>query len=120
MGAMLYFLLPPQTIPPEPLRTKLAKIDYLGIALSSAGTISLLIPISGVRTQFGTSSPIFISMVTLGVGFLLLFIIHEYKWARLAVFPCQSIFPSFPFFFGLSFFVRLRLANYLPDTAQCV
>ncbi|KAJ9134094.1 Major facilitator superfamily domain-containing protein [Pleurostoma richardsiae] len=87
VGVILYFLLPPQTIPPEPLRSKLAKIDYLGILLSSSGTIILLIPISGIGTQFEASSPMVIAMLTVGGALLLLFGLNEWKLARLPMFP---------------------------------
>lgn len=93
VGVTLYFLLPPQTIPPEPLKTKLSKIDYLGIILSSSGTILLLIPISGIGTQFKTSSPLVISMLTLGSILLFLFGLNEWKLARLPMFPCESPSP---------------------------
>lgn len=86
-GLILYFLLPPQTIPPEPLRAKLAKIDYLGILFSSAGTILLLIPVSGIGTQFSTSSAGTIAMLSIGSVLLLLFGLNEWKFAKLPMFP---------------------------------
>lgn len=88
-GTILYVLLPPQTIPPEPLKSKLAKIDYLGIFFSSVGTILLLIPISGIGTQFAASSPMVIAMLTLGSVFLVLFGLNEWKLAKLPMFPCK-------------------------------
>lgn len=89
-GLILYFLLPPQTIPPEPVRAKLAKIDYLGILFSSAGTILLLIPVSGIGTQFPSSSPKTIAMLTIGSVLLLLFGLNEWKVAKLPMFPRES------------------------------
>lgn len=89
-GLILYFLLPPQIIPSEPLRSKLAKIDYLGILFSSAGTILLLIPVSGIGTQFSPASPGTIAMLTLGSVLLLLFGLNEWKLAKLPMFPCKS------------------------------
>lgn len=89
-GLVLYFLLPPQVIPPEPLKTKLAKIDHLGILFSSCGTILLLIPISGINTEWSASSPMVISMLTLGSSFLVLFGLNEWKLAKLPMFPCKS------------------------------
>lgn len=88
-GLILYLLLPPQTIPPEPLKTKLAKIDYLGTFFSSVGTILLLIPISGIGTQFPASSPMVIAMLTIGSTFLMLFFLTEWKLAKLPMFPCK-------------------------------
>lgn len=93
-GLILYVLLPPQIIPPEPVRAKLAKIDYLGILFSSVGTILLLIPISGIGTQFPASSPMVISMLTLGSVFLVLFALNEWKWAKLPMFPRKKPFPA--------------------------
>lgn len=87
VGVVLYFLLPPQTIPPEPLKAKLVKIDYLGILFSSSGTILLLIPISGINTQWPASSPMVISMLTLGSSFLVLFGLNEWRLAKLPMFP---------------------------------
>ncbi|EEA23620.1 hypothetical protein TMatcc_002495 [Talaromyces marneffei ATCC 18224] len=87
VGVLLFFLLPPQAIPKERLKTKLGRIDYLGIFFSSIGTILLLVPISGVRTQFNPDSAMFISMITLGSILLVLFILHEWKWAGLPIFP---------------------------------
>lgn len=91
-GLVLYFLLPPQTIPPEALREKLSKIDYLGILFSSTGTILLLIPVSGIGTQFPVSSSITIAMLTVGSVLLLLFVLNEWKVARLPMIPreCPS------------------------------
>ncbi|KAK4446636.1 MFS general substrate transporter [Podospora aff. communis PSN243] len=83
----LYFLLPPQTIPPEPLKTKLAKVDWAGIVLSSSGTILLLIPLSGIGTQFKPNDPMVIAMFTLGSVLLFAFGINEWKIARLPMLP---------------------------------
>lgn len=84
---ILYAILPPQTIPPEPLGAKLAKIDYLGIFFSSVGTVLLLIPISGIGTQFAADSPMVIAMLTIGSLFLVFFCLNEWKFARLPMFP---------------------------------
>ena len=86
---MLHFVLPPQTIPPEPLSAKLRKIDYAGIVLSSTGSMLLLIPISGIGVQFDKNSPMVISMLTLGSILLLGFLLNEWKFARLPMFPCK-------------------------------
>jgi MFS family permease len=89
VGGILFFLLPPQTIPPEPLSTKLRKIDYAGVVTSSCGTILLLIPISGLGTQFKISDPMVIAMLTLGASLLSLFLLVEWKFAKLPMFPCM-------------------------------
>ncbi|KAL1901434.1 hypothetical protein Sste5346_001839 [Sporothrix stenoceras] len=90
VAALLYVLLPPQAIPAdEPWRTKLAKVDYVGILLSAAGTIILLVPISGLGTQFAPDSAMVISMLTIGGVLLCLFMINEWRWARLPMFPLR-------------------------------
>lgn len=86
-GLILHLLLPAQKIPPEPLKVKLAKIDYLGVFFSSAGTILLLIPVSGIGTEFPASSPMAISMLTLGAAFIVMFVLAEWKLAKLPMFP---------------------------------
>lgn len=96
-GLILYFLLPPQSIPPEPLRAKLAKIDYLGILFSSAGTILLLIPVSGIGTQFSPTSPVTIALLSLGSTLLFLFVLNEWKLAKLPMVPCELHTRSYAF-----------------------
>lgn len=86
-GLVLYLLLPSQTIPPEPLKVKLGKIDYLGVFFSSTGVIMLLIPVSGIGTQFPASSPMAISMLTIGGVFIVMFGLTEWKLAKLPMFP---------------------------------
>lgn len=87
IAVLLYFLLPPQTIPPEPLGAKLRRIDWLGIFFSSAGTILLLIPISGIGTQFEPYDPMVISMLTIGGICMVIFMIIEAKFAKLPMIP---------------------------------
>jgi len=89
VGGILFFLLPAQTIPPEPLSTKLRKIDYAGIVLSATGTIILLIPVSGIGTQFHATNPAVIVMLVLGSSLLALFVLNEWKFAALPMFPCM-------------------------------
>jgi MFS family permease len=91
IAILLFFLLPKSTIPPEPVMTKLRKVDYGGIVLSCAGTIILLIPISGIQTQFDPSSPMAISMITIGAILLILFLLNEWKLTRLPMFPCTLL-----------------------------
>lgn len=89
-GVVLYYVLPPQKIPPEPVSVKLARIDWLGALFSSSGSIILLIPVSGIGTQFPPSEPKVIAMLTVGSALLALFFLHEWKTARLPMFPCKS------------------------------
>ncbi|KAI1502544.1 major facilitator superfamily domain-containing protein [Biscogniauxia marginata] len=89
VAVMLYVLLPPQTLPPEPTMDKLKKIDYVGGILSSFGTILLLIPVSGIGTQFETTDPMVIGMITVGSVFLAAFLFYEFKFAKLPMFPLR-------------------------------
>lgn len=95
VAVLLFFLLPVQTIPPEPASVKLKKIDWAGVALSSSGTITLLIPVSGIGTQFSPSSPMVIAMLTVGSLLLIAFLINEWKFARLPMLPRESRPPPF-------------------------
>ena len=76
-------------MPKESAKDKLLKVDWTGIFFSSVGTVVLLIPVSGLRTQFEPSSPMVISMITLGVVLLLLFLLNEWKFARLQMLPLR-------------------------------
>ncbi|CAK7239595.1 MAG: hypothetical protein STHCBS139747_001026 [Sporothrix thermara] len=90
VAALLLWLLPPQRLPAdEPWRAKLAKVDYAGIVLSAAGTIILLVPVSGLGTQFSAHSAMVIAMLTVGAVLLALFVVNEWRWARLPMFPLR-------------------------------
>ncbi len=90
VAVLLALLLPPQALPAgEPWRAKLGKVDWCGIALSAAGTVILLVPVSGLGTQFAASSPMVIAMLTVGGALLVLFVINEWLWARLPMFPLR-------------------------------
>lgn len=88
-GIILFFKLPPQDMPKEDLRVMAAKVDWIGIFLSSGGTILLLIPVSGIGSRFQADSPLVISMLTLGALFLVAFIFNEWKLAKLPMIPCK-------------------------------
>ena len=89
VAAFLTMLLPNSKMPKESAKDKLLKVDWTGIFFSSVGTVVLLIPVSGLRTQFEPSSPMVISMITLGVVLLLLFLLNEWKFARLQMLPLR-------------------------------
>lgn len=65
------------------------KIDYMGAATSTTAMILLLIPISSGGTYFQWDSPMLISMLTLGIAALSLFVVVEKKYARLPMIPCK-------------------------------
>ena len=87
---VLFFKLPPQRMPKEDLRVTAAKVDWFGLILSSGGTILLLIPVSGIGSRFQPTSPLVISMLTLGSVFLAAFVLNEWKLAKLPMIPCKS------------------------------
>jgi predicted MFS family arabinose efflux permease len=64
-GTIVAFTLPASKIHGD-FRTKLRVIDYYGVALSSAATMLLLIPISGGGTYFDWGSAMVIAMLALG------------------------------------------------------
>lgn len=68
---------------------KLKMIDYVGILLSSAATIFLLIPISGGGTTFPWSSATTIALLVTGVVCLVAFVVAEAKIAKLPILPCK-------------------------------
>jgi len=90
-GVVLFFILPPQDMPKENLRTIAAKIDWIGIFLSSGGTVLILIPLSGIGSRFQADSLLVISMLALGALFLVAFVFNEWKLAKLPILPCESI-----------------------------
>jgi len=78
-------------MPKEDVRTKLAKIDFLGVATSSTAIILLLIPISGIGSYFRVDSPWIIAMLIIGSMSAVLFILIEWKVARLPMIPRKLI-----------------------------
>lgn len=66
---------------------KARNIDFYGLALSSLGIIFLLIPISGGGSYFAWSSPMVITMLSVGGVSSFLFLIVEWKAARLPLIP---------------------------------
>ncbi|KAF2121184.1 major facilitator superfamily domain-containing protein [Lophiotrema nucula] len=94
-GFVLWWKLPPQNMPKENFRVTLAKVDWAGIILSSFGTILVLIPVSGIGSQFKADSPMVISMLTLGGICLVAFVFVEWKLAKLPMIPLR-LFKSIP------------------------
>ncbi|KAI8634676.1 putative MFS transporter [Xylariaceae sp. FL1651] len=88
VGVVSFCLLPP-TPPTSRLRDSIKKIDYGGVLLSSIGVIFILIPVSGGGAYFPWASPMVISMLAIGSLSLLLFILWEWKIAKLPMMPVQ-------------------------------
>ncbi|KAI1365586.1 major facilitator superfamily domain-containing protein [Xylaria arbuscula] len=68
---------------------KLKMIDYTGALLSSAGTIFLLVPISGGGSTFPWSGATVITLLILGVISLIAFLFAEGKIAKLPILPLR-------------------------------
>lgn len=85
-GLVMGYILPSN--PPEGnFLAKARNIDFYGLALSSLGIIFLLIPISGGGAYFAWNSPMIIVMLSVGGVSSLLFLLVEWKAARLPLIP---------------------------------
>lgn len=89
VGAVSYFLLPSKP-PVTGVKENLKKIDTGGVFLSSVAVIFLLIPISGGGAYFPWDSPMVISMLVIGAVALVLFVLVEWKVAKLPMMPGKS------------------------------
>lgn len=83
------FWLLPTKPPVTNFREGLTKIDYAGVFASSTAVIFLLIPISGGGSYFPWDSPLVIAFLAVGGFFLLLFIVIEWKIAKLPMMPSK-------------------------------
>lgn len=93
VAAVSFFLLP--TKPPTlGFRESARKIDFAGILSSSIGVILLLIPISGGGAYFSWGSPMVISFLILGTVSFILFVLIEWKIARLPMMPGMVRLPE--------------------------
>ncbi|TVY53774.1 putative transporter C3H1.06c [Lachnellula cervina] len=122
-GGMVALTLPPSKVHGD-MKAKVKSIDYYGIASSSTAILLLLIPISGGGTYFEWSSPMVISMLTLGSISMVIFIIVEWKVAVMPMMPlhlfkipavCAIIIQNF--LFGIVYYSHLY---YLPVYYQNV
>jgi MFS family permease len=65
LSAFIIFLfVPHQNMPKDDLKTKVTKIDFLGIITGPAAIILLFIPISGIGSYFNVHSPMVVAMLT--------------------------------------------------------
>ncbi|CAG8978072.1 hypothetical protein HYALB_00000744 [Hymenoscyphus albidus] len=87
-GILVAFTLPPSKVHGS-TKEKIKAIDYYGTIFSSAAIMLLLIPISGGGTYFAWYSPMVISMITLGSICMLIFLIVEWKFARMPMMPLR-------------------------------
>lgn len=116
-GTAVAFTLPPSKVHGQ-LQDKVKAIDGWGVVFSSAAIMLLLIPISGGGTYFVWSSPMVISMLTLGSISAVAFVIVEWKFAVMPMMPLHlfknpAIFAILlqNFLFGIVYYSHLY---YLP------
>uniref|UniRef100_A0A0D2Y664 Major facilitator superfamily (MFS) profile domain-containing protein n=1 Tax=Fusarium oxysporum (strain Fo5176) TaxID=660025 RepID=A0A0D2Y664_FUSOF len=68
---------------------KIKKIDYGGIVLNIASTLLLLIPISGGGVTYAWTSAFFIATVIISILLAVLFVLFEWKLAKLPIMPLR-------------------------------
>ncbi|KAH7312563.1 major facilitator superfamily domain-containing protein [Stachybotrys elegans] len=68
---------------------KVKKIDFGGTALNMASTLLLLIPLSGGGVTYAWTSPFLISTIAVGAVLMLLFVLYEWKLAKLPIMPLR-------------------------------
>lgn len=85
-GIMVSWVLPRSKVHGS-TATKIRVIDYSGIVLVTAAIMLILIPVSGGGTYFKWSSPMVISMLTLGGACSIAFLIVEWKFAVMPLMP---------------------------------
>ncbi|KXH29085.1 major facilitator superfamily transporter [Colletotrichum simmondsii] len=103
---------------------KVKKIDYGGIALNMASTLLLLIPLSGGGVTYPWSSPFVIAGVVVGAVLAVLFVLYEWRLAKLPIMPlhlyqaphCSALFGQ-TFLMGQAYFGNLF---YLPIYFQSI
>lgn len=104
--------------------TKMGKIDYGGIFLNIASTLLVLIPFSGGGVSYAWTSPFLISAISVGAVLAVLFVLYEWKLARLPIMPlrlykaphCSALYGQ-TFLTGLAYFGNFF---YLPLYFQSV
>ncbi|EMC93882.1 hypothetical protein BAUCODRAFT_74895 [Baudoinia panamericana UAMH 10762] len=102
---------------------KLKKIDYGGVALNIAGTLLVLIPLSGGGVTYAWHSAFFIAMFTSGALVCVAFVLYEWRLAPIPIMPvrlwqsvpCTSLYAQSFFsgicFFGNFFYIPIYLQN---------
>ncbi|OCF56470.1 hypothetical protein L486_06414 [Kwoniella mangroviensis CBS 10435] len=111
--AMIHLIIPLKPVTGSMSR-KLMQVDYLGVLMSSASIMLLLVPISGGGGTFAWSSPTVIVLLIIGAIFGIIFMIVEGRVAKLPILPlrlfrlrtpCLISFQSF--FIGMIYFGNL-------------
>ncbi|KAF5597843.1 major facilitator superfamily transporter [Fusarium pseudocircinatum] len=86
--AIIWFCLPLKHRSGEYM-AKIKKIDYGGIVLNIASTLLLLIPISGGGVTYAWTSAFFIATVIISIFLAVLFVLFEWKLAKLPIMPLR-------------------------------
>lgn len=84
--ALNHFIIPLRPVTGS-MRKKASQIDYLGVLLSAASTVLLLVPISGGGSTFAWDSAIVIALLIVGAGCGVAFILNEAYLAKLPILP---------------------------------
>ena len=75
------------------VRQKLRQVDYIGIILSAASTVLLLVPVSGGgQHPFAWDSSVVIGLLVAGGVSTVAFVISQWKFAAFPILPCESLF----------------------------
>ncbi|WYZ33941.1 hypothetical protein EsH8_I_000217 [Colletotrichum jinshuiense] len=103
---------------------KVKMIDYGGIALNMAATLLLLIPLSGGGVTYPWSSPFVISGLVIGAVLAVLFVLYEWKLAKLPIMPLRLFqAPHCSYLYGQTFLMgQAYFGNlfYLPIFFQSI
>ncbi|KAI6778559.1 uncharacterized protein J7T54_003309 [Emericellopsis cladophorae] len=103
---------------------KMRRIDYGGILLNLASTLLLLVPLSGGGVTYAWASPFVVSTLALGAVLFVLFVLYEWKLAKLPIMPlrlyqaphCSALYAQ-TFLTGLAYFGNFF---YLPIYFQSI
>ncbi|EXJ62462.1 hypothetical protein A1O7_02899 [Cladophialophora yegresii CBS 114405] len=124
IAGVIGWLYLPSTMPKGNARQQFQLIDWGGIMTATVAIVLILIPLSGGGSYFEWSSPLVISMLSVGGLSLLAFLFVEWKVARLPMMPL-GMYTNPPvaailaqnFFFGMVYYSNLY---YIPLYIQNV
>ncbi|TGO08381.1 hypothetical protein BTUL_0212g00200 [Botrytis tulipae] len=86
LSIMLFMVLPSSKMAAG-TRAKLGMIDWIGVAVSVAAIVLLLVPLSQGGSTFAWDSSLVIAMLTIGVVTFAVFLAVEWKVAKLPIMP---------------------------------
>jgi len=105
----------PSNMPKVDLRETIAKIDFLGLLTGTAAVILLLIPVSqGGHPGTPWDSPQIITMLCVGAACLIVFLLVEWRYARLPMMPLEMFrIPSVSAMLAQSFLLGTAYYSYV-------